>query len=159
MWFSVMLVRSESDFHGATDAVTRPHAGCFAWVDGAPAEGYRAARTTTGGCGTSEPIGPGVPSGGTSGPIGPGVPVRLGRRRPAPDAPVGVLTGPYGAQVLAPLLAGVERDDVRLVEVPNRFFGGNIGVTGLMVGEDIDRGLADQQIGSASGRERVGQCG
>jgi putative radical SAM enzyme (TIGR03279 family) len=137
----------EAEFHGAVDEVTRPHAGFFAWVDGAPAEGYRAPRTTTGGCGTSEPIGPGVPSGGTSGPIGPGVPVRLGRRRPAPDAPVGVLTGPYGAQVLAPLLGGIDRDDVRLVEVPNRFFGGNIGVTGLMVGEDIARVLADQPAG------------
>ena len=31
--------------------------------------------------------------------------------------------------------------------MPNRFFGGNIGVTGLMVGEDIARVLADQPTG------------
>ncbi|HAS09182.1 MAG TPA: DUF512 domain-containing protein [Acidimicrobiaceae bacterium] len=137
----------EAEFHGAADDVTRPQAGFFAWVDGAPAEGYRAPRTTGTPCGTSAPIGPDVPSGGTSEPIGPGVPVQLGRRRPAPDAPIGVLTAPYGAQVLAPLLAGVERDDVRIVEVPNRFFGGNIGVTGLMVGEDVARVLAEQPAG------------
>ncbi|HSP02149.1 MAG TPA: DUF512 domain-containing protein [Acidimicrobiales bacterium] len=137
----------EAEFHGAADEVTRPQAGFFAWVDGAPAEGYRAPRTTSTACGTSAPIGPDVPSGGTNEPIGPGVPVQLGRRRPAPDAPIGVLTAPYGAQVLAPLLAGVDRDDVRIVEVPNRFFGGNIGVTGLMVGEDVARVLADQPAG------------
>ena len=33
---------------------------------------------------------------------------------------------------------------MRVVEVDNRFFGGNIGVTGLMVGEDLARVLADR---------------
>ncbi|MHB1139084.1 MAG: DUF512 domain-containing protein, partial [Microthrixaceae bacterium] len=70
--------------------------------------------------------------------------VQLRARR---DAPIGVLTGPYGAQVLTPLLAGLGRDDVRVIEVANRFFGGNIGVTGLMVGEDLQRVLAEEPSG------------
>ena len=65
--------------------------------------------------------------------------------RPRRTAPVAVLTGSYGALVLAPMLAG--HDDVRVVEVENRFFGGNIGVTGLMVGEDLQRVLVDQPEG------------
>ncbi|MCU1498035.1 MAG: hypothetical protein JWM47_1988, partial [Acidimicrobiales bacterium] len=87
--------------------------GFFAWVDGAPAEGYRAPRVVDTSAG------------------GP-VPLTLGPRR---DAPVAVLTGEYGAAVLQPLLA--DRIDVRVLPVPNRFFGGNIGVTGLLVGADI----------------------
>jgi putative radical SAM enzyme (TIGR03279 family) len=62
--------------------------------------------------------------------------------RPRRDAPVAVLTGEYGARVLRPLLP-----DVRIVVVRNEFFGGNIGVTGLLVGADIARTLADQPAG------------
>ncbi len=65
--------------------------------------------------------------------------------RPRRTAPVAVLTGTYGAEILGPLLA--ERDDVRVLPVENRFFGGNIGVTGLLVGEDLQRVLADQPSG------------
>ena len=36
---------------------------------------------------------------------------------------------------------------MRVVPVENRFFGGNIGVTGLLVGEDVSRTLADQPLG------------
>ena len=67
--------------------------------------------------------------------------------RPSRRAPVGILTGPYGARVLGPLVAGLARNDVRVIAVDNQFFGGNIGVTGLMVGEDIARVLADQPEG------------
>ncbi len=56
-----------------------------------------------------------------------------------------VITGEYGARVLGPLLAGY--DGVRVVAVENRFFGGNIGVTGLLVGEDVARVLAGQPEG------------
>jgi NifB/MoaA-like Fe-S oxidoreductase len=66
---------------------------------------------------------------------------------PSKRAPVGVLTGEYGASVLRPLLASVGRDDVRVVEVENRFFGGNIGVAGLLVGEDLQRVLSDEPEG------------
>lgn len=56
-----------------------------------------------------------------------------------------MLTGTYGAQVLGPLLA--DRPGVRVIPVENRFFGGNIGVTGLLVGEDLTRVLADEPAG------------
>ncbi len=36
---------------------------------------------------------------------------------------------------------------MRVLPVQNRFFGGNIGVTGLMVGEDLARTLADEPEG------------
>jgi putative radical SAM enzyme (TIGR03279 family) len=74
----------------------------------------------------------------------PRAPLTIGPRR---DAPMAILTAPYGARVLAPLVAGLGRDDVRLVEVPNDFFGGNVGVAGLMVGEDLAKVLRDQPGG------------
>jgi NifB/MoaA-like Fe-S oxidoreductase len=49
--------------------------------------------------------------------------------------------------VLEPLVSGLRRDDVRVLPVENRFFGGNIGVTGLLVGEDLARVLEGQPVG------------
>jgi NifB/MoaA-like Fe-S oxidoreductase len=49
--------------------------------------------------------------------------------------------------VLAPLVARLGRSDVRVIPVENRFFGGNIGVTGLLVGADLARVLADEPAG------------
>jgi putative radical SAM enzyme (TIGR03279 family) len=112
----------EREFRGAADHATGVRSGFFAWVDGAPAEGYRAPRTA--GDGSTR--------------------IHL---RPKADAPVAVLTGPLGARVLAPLLAELDRSDVRLVTVANEFFGGNIGVTGLMVGEDIAKALEHEPEG------------
>jgi putative radical SAM enzyme (TIGR03279 family) len=112
----------EAEFTGAADAPTGPKAGFFSWVDGAPADGYRAVRHR-------------------------GDPADFVRLRPRRDAPIGVLTAPYGARVLGPLVEGLGRDDVRLCVVENRFFGGNIAVSGLMVGEDVARTLADQPAG------------
>ena len=57
------------------------------------------------------------------------------------ERPVTVLTGAYGARVLAPLLECHPRPDVALCEVPNDFFGGNIGVAGLLTGADVARAL------------------
>ncbi len=60
-----------------------------------------------------------------------------------PQAEVGplvVLTGAYGSAVLEPVRSRLERlagRAIRLLEVPNEFFGGNTAVAGLMVGEDI----------------------
>jgi putative radical SAM enzyme (TIGR03279 family) len=111
-----------------------PQAGFFAWVDGAPAEGYRAPRNPAGDTGLRTSA----------------VPVRLAPRRaagPAADAPIGILTAPYGAQVLGPLVAALGRDDLRLVPVANEYFGGNVGVTGLMVGADLARTLAAEPAG------------
>ncbi len=75
--------------------------------------------------------------------------------RPRADAPVGVLTGEYGAAVLRMLLPPVLEDlgrtlsdaDVRLIPVDNQFFGGNTAVTGLMTGADVSRVLQDQPEG------------
>jgi hypothetical protein len=61
--------------------------------------------------------------------------------------PVSVVTGTYGARVLAPLVAGHPRDDIELRAVPNDFFGGNIGVAGLLTGEDLARALRDVPAG------------
>lgn len=49
--------------------------------------------------------------------------------------------------MLAPLVARLGRSDVRVVPVENRYFGGNVGVAGLMVGEDLARVLAEQPAG------------
>ena len=94
-------------------------AGFFAWVDGAPAEGYRARRAPAEGA------------------------VSIRSRK---AAPVVVLTGTYGDKVLRPLL-DEEGSGARTVVVPNRFFGGNIGVAGLLVGEDVAAALAAQPEG------------
>jgi putative radical SAM enzyme (TIGR03279 family) len=66
---------------------------------------------------------------------------------PSRGAPVALLTAPYGARVLAPLVERLGRPDVRIVTVDNEFFGGNVGVSGLMVGSDLARVLADQPEG------------
>ena len=102
---------------------TRP--GFFAAVDGAPAEGYRAPRIPL------TVIGAGAP----------------GAAAPDDGRPIGIVTGELGARVLAPLVAALgERAgaDVRLVPVANKFFGGNIGVTGLLAGADVAAELAGQ---------------
>jgi putative radical SAM enzyme (TIGR03279 family) len=111
----------ELEFRGQADDVTGTRPGFFAWVDGAPAEGYRAPRLASG-----------------------AAHVRL---RPRAGAPIAVLTGALGARVLEPIVASLGRDDVRILPVPNEFFGGNTGVTGLMVGEDVARVLATQPEG------------
>jgi len=66
---------------------------------------------------------------------------------PRHDAPIGVLTGELGAEVLAPLIAGLGREDVRLIPVRNEFFGGNTGVTGLLVHADLTKALAAEPAG------------
>ena len=66
---------------------------------------------------------------------------------PRRNAPIGVLTGEFGALVVGPLIESLGRSDVRVIPVVNEFFGGNTAVTGLMVGADIGRVLADQPVG------------
>jgi NifB/MoaA-like Fe-S oxidoreductase len=106
----------ELEFTGEATHTTGPQAGFFAWVDGAPAEGYRAPRALPG-------------------------QVVL---RPRASAPVAILTGTYGARILEPLVASLARPDVRVLPVANQFFGGNTSVSGLMVGEDLARVLREQ---------------
>ena len=109
----------EAALRGEADGIG-PQSGFFASVDGAPADGYRAPRSS--GSGGLIPL-------HTTGSV-------------LQNAPVAILTGEYGARVLGPLLP-----DVRIVPVRNDFFGGNIGVTGLLVGEDLARALADEPEG------------
>lgn len=107
----------EAAFGGDERAALGVRPGFFAWVDGAPAAGYRAQR--------SDPSAPGA----------------------AGDAPIAILTGEYGARVLAPLVASLGRPDIRLLPVPNDYFGGNIGVSGLMTGVDLTKILETQPVG------------
>jgi putative radical SAM enzyme (TIGR03279 family) len=109
---------------GEPAASVGPRAGFFAWVDGAPAAGYRAPR-----------------QGGASPPAGTatGVPTR-----------VTIVTGQYGERVLTPLLSVLRTASpapLRLLPVPNRFFGGNIAVTGLLTGRDVSDVLAAEPAG------------
>jgi putative radical SAM enzyme (TIGR03279 family) len=99
----------EARFRGRHDAPAGGPGGFFQSVDGAPAAGYRALRD----------------------------PGRI-TLRPPPGAPVTVLTGTYGAEVIRPLVPA----DVEVRAVANRFFGGNIGVAGLLAGADLASALA-----------------
>ncbi len=91
------------------ETATGPRRGFFAWVDGAPADGYRAPRSE----------------------------VTLTMRA---QQPVTIITGELGEQVLRPLLPCLRSHapvPVEVLAVPNAFFGGNIGVTGLLTAADV----------------------
>ena len=111
----------EAELLGGATTGTGPRAGFFAAVDGAPADGYRAPRLDGTGA----------------------TPVALRRV----GAPVALLTGTLGAAVLEPLVGALDLADVRVVPVENRFFGGTTGVTGLLVGQDLARVLAEEPEG------------
>ncbi len=130
------------EWHGRVAEATGPQSGFFAWVDGAPAAGYRAPRNPAGDTGLAAPSSACAPS-AEAAPVSVGRPGR-GHRRPSASTPVAVLTGEYGARVIGPLVDGLGRDDVRVLPVRNEFFGGNTGVTGLMVGADIANVLAGE---------------
>jgi len=145
-----------------------PAAGFFSWVDGAPAEGYRAVRMPGHGANRSGEIDvDGLPlsRGPTSTPVavtprgsprhGPSRTIHPTDGEPARQR-IGILTGTYGAAVLAPLVSQWHAHATsqqkgsapraRVIEVPNRFFGGNIGVTGLLAGVDIAAVLAAEPV-------------
>jgi putative radical SAM enzyme (TIGR03279 family) len=99
-----------------------PRAGFFASVEGAPAVGYRAPRAR-----------------------GP-----LSVLDAEHAAPVAIVTGEYGAHVLAPMLPNLQattRSPLRLLPVANRFFGGNIAVTGLLTAADVAAALGAEPAG------------
>ncbi len=112
----------ELELLGATESALGVQPGFFAWVDGAPADGYRAPRQ--------------LPTPNVHRPGG-----------TTASRPVAILSGEYGARVLEPMLDRLGRPDVRVLPVANRYFGGNIGVTGLLVGEDLTRVLAGEPEG------------
>ncbi|HWD24996.1 MAG TPA: DUF512 domain-containing protein [Acidimicrobiales bacterium] len=106
----------EASFLGRRASTVAHRGGFFASVDGAPPEGYRALRH---------------PSSS-----------RASTSRDASGAgEVHVLTGRYGAMVLRPLLDDAGFKTVTIVAIENDFFGGNIGVAGLLTGVDIARAL------------------
>ncbi len=53
-----------------------------------------------------------------------------------------LLSGAFGAVVLGQVLEALGRSDIEILVVENKFFGGNIGVTGLMTAADISRTIA-----------------
>ncbi len=142
----------ELEFRGESDRGIGVQPGFFNWVDGAPAQGYRAPRTGDASCGAIAQNASGPPE------VEPTV-VQLGKRlKSGPRqsrlprdesvaAPVALVTGVYGAKVLQPIVDTLNRDDVRIIAVDNHYFGGNIGVTGLMVGEDVARVLHGEPSG------------
>ena len=135
----------ELEFEGAVEDVIGVQPGFFASVDGAPAVGYRAPRNEAG---RFDPETAQVSDDAGNGDARP-VTVALRPRRLAvdPGAPVGVLSGTLGAGVIGPLVDRLGRHDVRVIPVENRYFGGNVGVTGLMVGDDLVRVLDVQPEG------------
>ena len=114
--------------------------GFFQWVDGAPAEGYRSPRR-------EGAVGLSLKGATSDGDAVPATPAFLRNGRPlqknagsAEAGDVALLTGEYGARVLEPVLpvlAEAAGRPVRALPVPNRLFGGNIAVTGLLPGADI----------------------
>jgi NifB/MoaA-like Fe-S oxidoreductase len=54
-----------------------------------------------------------------------------------------VLTGTFGAGVLGPMLAD-RADRVRVLAVENRYFGGTIGVAGLLTATDLASTLTEE---------------
>ncbi len=107
----------EAAFAGDRSSAFGVRPGFFAWVDGAPPSGYRARRSD-----------PSVPNGND-------------------EQPVAILTGEYGARVLAPLMVELGRPDVRIVPIVNAFFGGNIAVAGLLTGTDLATALECEPVG------------
>ena len=69
------------------------------------------------------------------------VAVSLRTRKTNANKPVAVVTGSYGATVIRTALAEQNFDDVVVLEVQNKYFGGNTAVAGLMTYEDVYRVL------------------
>jgi putative radical SAM enzyme (TIGR03279 family) len=105
--------------------------GFFAWVDGAPADGYRAPRLAASTITLDDPT-------------------RVHGSTPAAMRPVWLVTGALGAPVLEPWLSAlsdVAGAPVQLLVVANTFFGGNIGVTGLLTAADLAPALTSVPAG------------
>lgn len=71
-----------------------------------------------------------------------------GRDPEADDGPAVIVTGEYGTAALEPVLDRLARlsgRSLRILTVRNDFFGGNTGVSGLLVGEDVGRALTEDR--------------
>jgi putative radical SAM enzyme (TIGR03279 family) len=95
-------------------------------VPAAPAEGYRAPRLADGANAAG-----------------------LSSTTDATEAATVVVTGEYGAAVLDPVLDRLQQlagSPLRLLTVRNDFFGGNVAVSGLLVGDDVRRAIAGDHL-------------
>ena len=128
----------EAEFEGRADLATGVRSGFFAAVD-LPANpaAYTGLRT---GQRCADEDGGRDRDGRDDGSVS----ITLGASR---TAPIGVLTGEFGARVVQPLIDRLGRDDVRVIPVANEFFGGNTGVTGLLTGSDLTRVLSGEPVG------------
>ncbi len=111
-----MATAFRRDFRARSARSNGRHGGFFASVDGAPATGYRAPRTDARGFRSDTAVS-------------------------RSDAPIVVLTGSLGEKVLRPLLNECGYRDVKMAVVDNTFFGGNVGVTGLITFADVNARL------------------
>ena len=75
------------------------------------------------------------------------VPVQVSMRvrKPAADKPLAIVTGSYGATVMRNALRNQNFEEVVVLEVENKYFGGNTAVAGLMTFEDIHRVLSEDK--------------
>jgi len=101
----------ELAFGGDKLAAIGTKSGFFSWVDGAPATGYRAPRAPGHSFNTDQDV----------------------------TESVTIVTGEYGARVLEQVIG--DMPGVEILPVANDWFGGNIGVSGLLVGKDIAAAL------------------
>ena len=130
----VGLVRSFIDsFSGQGPEIAGRHDGFFASVDHAFPTDY------------VRPVNPAMETSLRS--VKP-VAVTLSHRVSSGKPPA-IVTGPYGATMFRELLMETGFPEISVVEVPNRHFGGNTGVAGLMTFADIQGALR------AHGRENV----
>ena len=113
----------ELEFTGAVGDADRRAAGLLRLGRRRPAAGYRAPRNPAGDTACAA-----APDGDDLGAR------RCAGRRcgalAARSAPVGILTGRYGAAGARPARRRLGRDDVRVIPVRNEFFGGNTGSPG-----------------------------
>lgn len=112
----------EDAFNGDSSKAFGVKSGFFASVDGAPAQGYRAVRV-------------------------PPQAISIGKKKSdgQDQMPTMILTSEYGSKVIGPLVSRLNRNDIDVAVVRNEYFGGNIAVAGLMVGEDISK--TQEEIG------------
>lgn len=148
-----MAARFSKEFHGEITEAKGTTAGFFNWVEGAPAQGYRAPRTSENGHQTlsvSSCSPDAALNGSTTTTLvedaskATSIPVRI-TPRVKKDRPIAIITSELGAEILKPLIQSTDFGvPVRTLAIKNDFFGGNVAVTGLIVGEDIAKALQNQ---------------
>lgn len=140
-----MVAAFTQAFRGDIGSAMGVRSGFFASVDGAPAAGYRANRYGDEELSASTAATAVVASAQAETVAPRAVAVTSRTAELSREQPIRVLTGVYGARVLSPLVdelvarGSCMTGDVRVMAVDNRFFGGNIGVAGLLTGSDIGR--------------------